>query len=348
MKKPNQITASLFLAFVLVGFSPEINAQGCMPARHIPPNLGIQGLSYLVNGQWEAGLSYRYLFSNSIYVGTTEIEAAKNVARMKGHTFNLFGRYAVNHRISIILNVPISYIEESFPHDDGLQHTMYPGVQLGDIRLSANYWLLDPLTAKKGNVAVGIGLKLPSGKHDVTTQYYLANGSTEERHLDIALQPGDGGWGIILEATWIQNYSEIFSSYFNGSYIINPKNMNSAYQPLWYPPGTATNSSVPDQFNLRAGLSATVSSFAYSLGVRYDGMPLHDLIGDSNGFRRPGHIVYIEPGVMWSNIINTVNLFVPVAVHRNIRTNEFDESQGIETDGGFADFLIVLGYTRRF
>ncbi len=77
-------------------------------------------------------------------------------------------------------------------------------------------------------------------------------------------------------------------------------------------------------------------------------MPVNDLIGDSDGFRRPGMVVYVEPALIWSNIMNTINLSMPVALHRNIMVGNYDESIGLETRGGLADYLILVGYTRRF
>jgi len=82
--------------------------------------------------------------------------------------------------------------------------------------------------------------------------------------------------------------------------------------------------------------------------MRIDGIPVNDLIGESGGFRRPGTIVYREPGIIWSNIMNTVNFSVPVALHRNVKTSNYDAELDWVTSGGLADYLIFIGYTRRF
>ena len=170
----------LFISLFMLWSSAGSFAQGCMPAKHIPPNLGTQNLSYLVNGQWEAGLSYRFLKSNSFFQGTEELHEVKELEReprMLGHTFNLFTRYSLTHRWSFILNVPIIYLKESFYHADGIRHLMSPGVQLGDIRLSTNYWLLDPSTHQKGNIALGLGFKIPTANERVQGSWYRDQGS---------------------------------------------------------------------------------------------------------------------------------------------------------------------------
>jgi hypothetical protein len=141
----------------------------------------------------EVGVSYRYLHSDLYFAGDTvwnfvmDLEAEP---RLNAHTLDFFGRYSITHRWSLVLNLPIMYIEESFPHDDGIRHTISTGgIRLGDIRLSANYWLIAPLKETKGNVALGIGIKFPTGKTDLQDTYFLTSG-TELRDLDFALHPG--------------------------------------------------------------------------------------------------------------------------------------------------------------
>ena len=51
-----------------------------------------------------------------------------------------------------------------------------------------------------------------------------------------------------------------------------------------------------------------------SLGARMDGMPVNDVFGDSDGFRRPGRVIFVDPGLNWSFGKNTVSLAAPIAV----------------------------------
>jgi len=47
-------------------------AQGCIPAHYISLSLGAQGINYLQPGQWQADVSYRYLHSEDVFIGTQE------------------------------------------------------------------------------------------------------------------------------------------------------------------------------------------------------------------------------------------------------------------------------------
>jgi hypothetical protein len=46
--------------------------------------------------------------------------------------------------------------------------------------------------------------------------------------------------------------------------------------------------SVPDQFMFGTGANLSTRHFLFSAGMRIERVPAKDLIGGSNGFRRPG------------------------------------------------------------
>lgn len=77
-------------------------------------------------------------------------------------------------------------------------------------------------------------------------------------------------------------------------------------------------------------------------------MPADDIIGGSNGFRRPGYAVSLEPGITYSHGVSSFNLGVPVAVYRNRTRSVADRASGGHGDAAFADYLLLLGYSRRF
>ena len=112
--------------------------------------------------------------------------------------------------------------------------------------------------------------------------------------------------------------------------------------------------SVPDQYMIRAGANYTARALTISLGVRDECLPVHDLIGGSGGFRRPGYIISAEPGISYSIRKMNFYAFVPVAVVRDRTQSVPDKiktaitgiySQG---DAAFADYTINVGFTTRF
>jgi hypothetical protein len=112
--------------------------------------------------------------------------------------------------------------------------------------------------------------------------------------------------------------------------------------------------SVPDQFALRIGLGYSLSqNFSASLGARFEGVPVEDVLGGSGGFRRPGNVLSIDPGISYMKNNFSINLNVPVAVRRNRPQSVTDLETQIATgeprngDAAFADYLINLGISYR-
>jgi len=111
--------------------------------------------------------------------------------------------------------------------------------------------------------------------------------------------------------------------------------------------------SVPDQSMVRGGLARAIwpkVGLSGSFGAQWEGIPSHDLIGGSDGWRLPGYSVSIEPGVSISRGKDYVSVTAPVAVYRYglnsvplVRTRI--PFVGIAS---FADFQINVTYSHEF
>jgi len=56
---------------------------------------------------------------------------------------------------------------------------------------------------------------------------------------------------------------------------------------------------VPDVYSMRGGINFNLRKLGFSAGLRDEGVPVHDLLGESNGLRRPGHNLSFEPGIIY-------------------------------------------------
>jgi hypothetical protein len=231
---------------------------------------------------------------------------------------------------------------------------------ISDVRWNIGYWLIDPVRLPKGNIAFALGMKLPTGSYNANDIFYNVGpeGGPEVRPVDQSIQPGDGGFGITTE---IQFYRELHPKWFlygGGFYLFNPRETNGTrtfretLSPLLE---NEAIMSVPDQFSVRLGFTHLFSEeFSASLGARYDAVPVKDLIGGSGGFRRPGNILAIEPGISYSHNNLILTLSVPVAVRRerpqSVTDLETEQMTGIPRNGdaAFADYVINAGITYRF
>src|SRR5437588_5304251 len=155
-----------------------------------------------------------------------------------------------------------------------------------------------------------MGLKVPTGKPDVQDSFPDASGNSNRlRYVDQSVQPGDGGWGITTEIAGFRQLGRVMV-FGSGNYLINPRDTNhtpsiivniAAGNPASPANANRLVNSVPDQYVARLGAGTTLGKgFGASLSWRVEGMPRYDLIGRSDGFRRPGLEMFIEPGFTYT------------------------------------------------
>jgi hypothetical protein len=179
------------------------------------------------------------------------------------------------------------------------------------------------------------------------------------RPVDPAIQSGDGGWGLFLNAQAFQKIFTDTSIYFQGTYLNNPREMNGTQTPFGDIPELTggdigyTINSVPDQYVARLGLSHSIwpeIGLSGTLGMRAEGVPRRDLIGNSQGYRLPGHAVSVEPGLTIALGNNFIELTVPAAVYRHASKSLADRRTNSPIAGiaTFADYQVIVSFSRRF
>lgn len=340
------------------------NAQGCIAIRstggmtcdmHQPADTATK---------WLFAVNNRYYDSYKHFIGTTEqkqrqIKGTEVINH--GYTMDLSLTRNLNERWSIFLDVPIIANSRSSLYE---HHTVGRFVThsfgMGDIRFSVYSWLWNPASLHKGNVQIGLGLKLPTGDYKFQDYFHTSDSTKALGPVDQSIQLGDGGTGITTEINGFYNVSHAVNLYGNFYYLLSPRDQNgvsSAREGIPSATSIANGSSVmsvPDQFMVRVGANFSVDNWIFSAGVRDECLPVHDLIGGSDGFRRPGFIISGEPGITLK--LNRVALyaFVPVAIIRDRTQSVPDkittELTGKNThgDAAFADYQVNVGATVKF
>ena len=318
-----------------------------MPVRFISPSLG--GSSGPLRAhEWEISVAYRRLTADQWFVGTAVREASAPFGKplfLDIDSLDVSTTYGVSNRISLTLTLPFSRGTHSRFYADGNRHKV-KALGLGDISLFSNIWLRKPAEHPGGNVAVGVGLKTPSGDNGVIDDFFLADGSVTRSPIDQSIQLGDGGFGIILQAQAFRRLSHRLSGYVYGWYLLTPRDRTGVPSPL---PGAPL--SVPDVYSIRPGLTYAVRSkegVSVSLGTRTDGIPVHDIVGGSDGFRRPGYTLYLDPGLAFARGGGIWTVNVPLRLHQNFKRSMVDLQKGTSGGGDLAKYLILVGYTWRF
>lgn len=354
---------SILLLIWLSFFSSRSFAQGCIAVRNLTP--GVSG-AYNEPGTWQFSTNYRYFKSYKHFVGTDEqTQRVQQGTNVINHDNSLiFGaNYTLNSKWSFAVSIPLLYIERSSlyehygngnPPGSNPRFTTH-SQGLGDIRVMSYY---SALNTSKMRLQLGLGIKLPTGNYSYRDYFHKLGSQGEDTKVlglvDQSIQPGDGGTAAIVDFNFSRILSAKWSLYSNGSYLFNPRNTNGVLRSA--NPGTVPLSnefSVADQFFARLGAQYQLGSFVFAVGGRIEGIPARDMIGKSDGFRRPGYIISGEPSVFYMKGNHVVGLNVPIAIVRNRTKNTIDTEQTIQTgidkhgDAAFADYLVSVTYAFR-
>ncbi|WP_281310337.1 hypothetical protein [Flavobacterium flavigenum] len=380
--------AFVFITFVLINFTAQkISAQGCVAVRQMGGLYMNSASSYNLNeGEFQVGTNYRYFHSWRHFVGKEEqlerqtsggghdkngVERG-NAVNIYSHAVDFNFSYGITSRIQINATLPYVHNERSqvlrqtTPVKDTLRYSVY-AQGIADARLSVNYWFFDPKTTHKGNLMLGLGLKLNTGSHDRMDDAPQADGTTKSVVMDQAIQPGDGGIGISIEAQVFRQLTGRLYGFANGYYLFNPKESNGTFKSAPKPglEGYEIYAS-PDQYFARAGISAGIDkkeNFNVSLAGRIEGIPAYDAFGGQVAYRRPGYVIAIEYGFSYHVGKHNFSLFIPYNIVKNRIQSAADiASQNLQNsvitdpskyvhvqgDAAFADYSLNIGYSYRF
>jgi len=327
--------------------------------------LGVQGGGYPAAGTWQVSFGWRNQTSDKHYVGTEYQENRTNEGSEVINHVNLADltvRYQATKRIELSLGIPYFMGTRSQVARNAsaaiLERYQTQARGVGDVFFTGRRWMLDPDKHGGGNVLLGLGVKIPSGENNVVDTFRVfsatppPNGTVSNviRTVDQSIQPGDGGFGVLADISAFKSLANGKASlYMNAAYLSNPGG-TSGVRTYRTAKGEEVMS-IADQYSVRGGISVAVpkiTNLSFSAGVRWEGVPVRDLIGPSEGFRRPGYSVGIEPALLYVRGKNAISLGVPFAVYRNRLVSVADEANGTHGDAAFADYLILVGYSRRF
>jgi hypothetical protein len=276
--------------------------------------------------------------------------------------FDVSLNYNFSPRWSMSLSMPIMNATRTYDHELFQTLLHIPGAPdqvshsngIGDIGVSAQFWLLRPPAERGHNIAFSFGSVFPTGSSEVRDTVNTVNGP-QRIYVDQSIQLGAGGYGITLGTEAYQRVGR-YVLYASGTYLLTPQEQNgvpnASLAGVHLPPNPLTSTmSIPDQYLADGGISRSVPKvrgLAAKFGMRYEGVKVRDLIGGSLGFRRPGYALSVEPGAQYARGKTTWSLNIPVAVQRNRKRSVPDLIQGKAGDAAFADYLILLGYSRSF
>ena len=354
----------LLVAITMSILSLQSNAQGCVAIRSTGGMCTMDHTDTSAS-KWLFNANNRYFNSFRHFVGTVEQTQRADLGTEvinNAYTLDLAITRNINKRWSVSFDMPILYNTRSSLYEHGgKERHMTSSYGIGDVRFSVYDWILDPVKYRRGNVQVGLGIKLPTGDYKYQDRFYTTTpGVTIIGPVDQSIQLGDGGTGFTTEINAYFNLSHTINLYGNFYYLISPREQNGVSTARGGTPSASAVAnqsdvmSVPDQMMIRGGANFIVDKFTFSAGLRNECLPVHDLIGGSNGFRRPGYIISAEPGITYA--FKKINLYayVPIAVTRNRMQSVPDKistalnGKYTQGDAAFADYTVNIGMSIKF
>lgn len=381
-------SAFIFVLFLTMAFHTEnITAQGCVAVRQMGgQNMNSSNSYNLDKGEIQVGVNYRYFHSWRHFVGTEEQPQRQltgggfdtngkergNAVNIYSHAADLNISYGLTDRIQLNATLPYvnnersQVLKQTSPVKNTFRYSVY-AQGIADARLSVNYWLVNPLKAQKGNVMIGLGVKLNNGSHDEMDDAPQTDGTIKNVVMDQAIQPGDGGVGFSIELQAFRQLTGRLYGFANGYYLFNPRESNGTFKST--PKAGLEGYEIyacPDQYFGRAGFMAAVDkneNLTVSLAGRFEGIPAYDAFGGQVAYRRPGYVIAVEYGLSYRLGKHGFSLFIPYNVVKNRIQSAADiASQNLQNsvitdpnkyvhvqgDAAFADYSINVGYSYRF
>jgi hypothetical protein len=343
-------------------FNQPAQSQGCIAIRNISGfgqyNLTDNAFS---TSDWQLNINNRFFKSYHDYKGTVDQKTPKqNEAVVKSYSMDISISRLMRDGWSLNFSLPFASGSRTASVEHGGPNTTRHTTNsfgIGDIRFTAYKWLLNPTVKQRGNIQLGLGFKFPTGDYKYQDYFYRNDSTKVLSAVNPSIQLGDGGTGIITEMNlfYILNSARTISLYGNFYYLINPREQNGVAFTAGKIPlrvdslaGNIINS-VPDVFSLRFGAYYNVKNWAFSAGIRDEGIPVHDLVGGSEGVRRAGHNLSVEPGILYKMKKASIYAYVPFIVGRKISQNVPDENKTKITgvyqigQGGSGDYQVFAG-----
>lgn len=381
-------SACAFVVLLTIAFyTQNMTAQGCVAVRQMGgQNLNSASSYNLNSGEFQVGANYRYFHSWRHFVGKEEQPQRQltrggfdengkergNAVNIYSHAVDLNISYGLTDRIQLNATLPYvnnersQILRQTAPVTNTYRYSVY-AEGIADARLSVNYWVVDPKKAEKGNIMVGLGVKLNNGSHDRRDDAPQADGTTASVLMDQAIQPGDGGVGFSVELQAFRQLTGRLYGFANGYYLFNPRESNGSFKSA--PKAGLEGYNIyasPDQYFGRAGFMAAIDkkeNFTVSLAGRFEGIPAYDAFGGQVAYRRPGYVIAVEYGFSYRIGKHGFSLYIPYNVVKNRIQSAADIADQnlqnsvitdpskyvhVQGDAAFADSSINVGYSYRF
>ena len=358
VRKALRVAVILASGVLLLLSVRNASAQGCILARSPEGGLPTGQGGILQPGHFQLTIGERHQFSYQHYVGDVyqvQREQAHNQVENRINLVTADLTYQWTSRISIEVDAPFLFASRKTENSP----IKYQSSGVGDTIVAVNTWIRNPAHYPKANVSLGLGFMAPTGNDDVTNNVNTNTSGTGAAVLvttpvDYSIQPGNGGWGMVMQWSGYSQAGKSMIVYWDGDYIATQGGTNGVQRGATLSTTQPLNNyvAISDQYLAEAGVIFPVlheHGLGATFGPRWEGVPANNLFPVSNdGFRRPGYAVTLGPGMEYSHGRNLLQAGVYKAVHRDRTSSYPDSVYHTHGDAAFAQYVWLAGWTHRF
>jgi hypothetical protein len=296
--------------------------------------------------------------TNNEYTGgnlRTDLSAAGTEVTEGATVVDLQAVYGVTHQLSATLDAPVTL---DYHWSTVLAGKRYEDTARGlnDITLSGRYWLFNCNRHTDQNIAFDLGVRMPTG--NANSQWPFPNSLGEdvaERAVFTGAQMGSGAWGIEVGMDGFKTFSK-FAIFGTGAYIfslrgedhtlalisaINPKG------PAAIPANERFNAT-PDSYLVHAGVAVPLHvprfpALSALFAGRLQGVPVGNVFGPTIGFRQPGYLFTLEPGLNYDTKLATYSISIPIRTAQNV-----ESSLGYVRNSDFTQTMVLVSVSFNF
>ena len=324
--------------------------------RTSAPGLGAVSGPYLQKGEFQFNAGLTHFETDEEFRGVqhrVDLESINSQVKEGAVDLDLQGSYGLTRQLSLNVDVPVVL----FSHwSTVLAGTRYdqPAHGIADVTISGNFWLFNCERYPEKNISFGMGFRLPTGNSNYKVLYPNSLGQDfKMRPVFPGIQPGSGAWGWKISVDGFQRIKG-FTLFGTGIYTFALRDQNDAYalgvtlNPAGVnaTPANLQRISTPDSYLFNLGLARAVPKLRFSAFVngRIAGVPVHNVMTRTIGFRQPGYFMTVEPGIVYGTKLATYSISAPLRLNAGTRPN----FTGAPASSDFTRHLLVFGVNFRF
>jgi hypothetical protein len=325
------------------------------------PGLGAVQGPYLKKGEFQFASQISRFSTNDQFGGgafegnqqRSDLYATDSQVNEGGAAMDMNLGYGLSRQFSLDVSVPLILYSNWSTRLAGTRYNQK--VQgIGDTSVGVTWAMMNCNRYPDMNISFGLNVRVPTGDSNYQVLYPNSLGQDfKMRPVHPGVQPGSGAWAIRPSVSAFKQFRR-FTLFGTATYQFSLRDHNDTFAlgAALNPAGPSAVReelrylSTPDSYlvNLGAGVPLRKLGVTAFMNWRAVGVPVHNVFGNTFGYRQPGYYVTAEPGVSWVMGRAAYSVSVPLRMWAGTKNNFLD----LRASSDFARYALVGSVSFRF